>query len=229
MRPAPSPAIDLDSPEVQAFSLRGRVAASPPIEGELREGIGARASVTGSPAPTFEAEPSLREEPVVDDPWRHVAVKIPAVSGQKLSEIADLRCSKRTRVALELLQGPLRELARAHRAGEYPPLRRVTSGVLAFWGVSYPAARPGRRSALYCRCEGCCEGANPRPVAGAGNRCAVPERSSSQTIVKVFLCISDQNDRQSPRKVHSERAIEDFRQIHSPLFNQGIKFAVGYD
>lgn len=129
MRPAPSPAIDLDSPEVQAFSLRGRVAASPPIEGELREGIGARASVTGSPAPTFEAEPSLREEPVVDDPWRHVAVKIPAVSGQKLSKIADLRCSKRTRVALELLQGPLRELARAHRAGEYPPLRRVTSGV----------------------------------------------------------------------------------------------------
>jgi hypothetical protein len=129
LRPAPAPAIDLDSPEVQAFSLRGRVAASPPIEGELQEGIDARASVTGSPAPTFGAEPSLREEPVVDDPWRHVAVKIPAVSGQKLSEIADLRCSKRTRVALELLQGPLRELARAHRAGEYPSLRRITSGV----------------------------------------------------------------------------------------------------
>jgi hypothetical protein len=129
LRPAPSPAIDLDSPEVQAFSLRGRGAASPPIEGELQEGIDASAYVTGSSKPTFEAEPSLREEPVVDDPWRHVAVKIPAVSGRKLSEIADLRCSKRTRVALELLQGPLRELARAHRAGEYPPLRRVTSGV----------------------------------------------------------------------------------------------------
>ena len=31
------------------------------------------------------------------DPWRYVAVKLPAISGRKLSEIADLRCSKRTR------------------------------------------------------------------------------------------------------------------------------------
>ena len=51
------------------------------------------------------------------------------MNGRKLSEIADLRCSKRTRVALELLQRPLRALARDHRAGECPPLRRVSAGV----------------------------------------------------------------------------------------------------
>ena len=40
-----------------------------------------------------------------------LAIKLPAVSGRKLSEIADLRCSKRTRIVLELLDQPLRELA----------------------------------------------------------------------------------------------------------------------
>jgi hypothetical protein len=69
------------------------------------------------------------------DPWRHVAIKLPAVSGRKLGEIADRRCSKRTRVVLELLEGPLRQLARSHRDAEYPPLRRVTAGV-ARAGVS---------------------------------------------------------------------------------------------
>ena len=82
-----------------------------------------------SQAPAPGREPSLPDDFVVHDPWRHVAVKLPAVSGRKLSEVADLRCSKRTRVALEVLRGPLRDLARAHRAGEYPPLRRVSAGV----------------------------------------------------------------------------------------------------
>ena len=74
---------------------------------------------------------SLRCEMIlsVDDAWRYVAVKLPSLSGRKLSEIADLRCSKRTRVAIELLQRPLRDLARDHRAGERPPLRRVSVGV----------------------------------------------------------------------------------------------------
>jgi hypothetical protein len=130
LRPAPSPIVNLDSPEVQAFSLRGRVAASPSIVAETGEGPRSLASPAAPVAPAAEAEPSMvDDEAVVDDPWRHVALKLPAVSGRKLSEIADLRCSKRTRVALELLQHPLRSLAGAHRAGEYPPLRRVTAGV----------------------------------------------------------------------------------------------------
>ena len=78
-------------------------------------------------APRLES--SQRDDPVVDDPWRYAAIKLPSLSGRKLSEIADLRCSKRTRVALELLQRPLRELARDHRAGECPLLRRVSAGV----------------------------------------------------------------------------------------------------
>lgn len=129
LRPAPSPAVDLDSPEVQAFSLRGRVTVPPLIEGGTGEGDRAVTPADRSPASAPESETSLLDEPVVDDPWRYVAIKLPAVSGRKLSEIADLRCSKRTRVALELLQRPLQDLARAHRSGEYPPLRRVSAGV----------------------------------------------------------------------------------------------------
>jgi len=124
LRPASSPAIDLDSPEVQAFSLRGRVTVPPSVEDGAGEGILAPAR---SPTPAPGLAP--RADPADDDPWRYVAVKLPAVSGRKLSEIADLRCSKRTRVALELLQRPLRALARDHRAGECPPLRRVSAGV----------------------------------------------------------------------------------------------------
>jgi len=125
LRPAPSPEIDLDSPAVQAFSLRGRVTVPPSVEDRAGEG----ARTMAPPAPALGQEPSLADDLVLDDPWRHVAVKLPAVSGRKLSEVADLRCSKRTRVALEVLRGPLRDLARAHRTGEYPPLRRVSAGV----------------------------------------------------------------------------------------------------
>ena len=75
-----------------------------------------QARLPATPAPGL----ALRVDPADDDPWRYVAVKLPAVNGRKLSEIADLRCSKRTRVALELLQRPPRALARDHRAGESP-------------------------------------------------------------------------------------------------------------
>lgn len=123
LRPAPPPAIDLDSPEVQAFSLRGRVTVPPSVENITDKQP--RTIAPTAPA----AQPLQIDEPPVDDPWRYVAVKLPTVSGRKLSEIADLRCSKRTRIAIEVLQGPLRDLARAHRAGEHPPLRRVSVGV----------------------------------------------------------------------------------------------------
>jgi hypothetical protein len=135
LRPAPSPEIDLDSSEVQAFSLRGRVTVPPSVEDGTGEGARAVAPPAPSPAPPLGREPSLPDGLVLDDPWRHVAVKLPAISGRKLSEIADLRCSKRTRVALEVLRGPLRDLAHAHRTGEYPPLTRVSAGV-ARSGVS---------------------------------------------------------------------------------------------
>ena len=129
LRPAPSPEIDLNSPEVQAFSLRGRVTVPPLVEdgrggGVLALGIQARSPML---APRFKS--AQRDDLVVDDPWRYAAIKLPTPSGRKLSEIADLRCSKRTRVALELLQRPLRELARDHRAGQCPLLRRVSAGV----------------------------------------------------------------------------------------------------
>jgi hypothetical protein len=128
LRPASPPAIDLDSPEVQAFSLRGRVTVPPSVENITGEQPRAMTPTARSPAPAAE-EPSMIDKPAVEDLWRYVAVKLPTVSGRKLSEIADLRCSKRTRIAIEVLQGPLRELARAHRAGEYPPLRRVSAGI----------------------------------------------------------------------------------------------------
>ena len=129
LRPAPSPAIDLDSPEVQAFSLRGRVTVPPSIvDGTGEQAVRATAPAEGSLAPTPSPDLSLLDD-LVDDPWRHVAVKLPAMSGRKLSEIADLRCSSATRVRFEHLHRPLRDLARAHRAGEYPPLRRVSAGV----------------------------------------------------------------------------------------------------
>ena len=129
LRPAPSPAIDLESPEVQAFSLRGRVSVPAPAEGRT---VG---DTSASPELAPEPEAAAIDDAVLTDPWRYVAVKLPAVSGHKLSEIADLRCSKRTRVALELLERPLRDLARDHRLGTCPPLRRVSAGV-ARSGVS---------------------------------------------------------------------------------------------
>ena len=129
LRPAPSPRIDLESREVQAFSLRGRVSVQPPA----KDGTIGDTAATPGVTPEFEA--SAIYDAVLSDPWRYVAVKLPAVSGRKLSEIADLRCSKRTRVALELLERPLRDLARDHRTGGCPPLRRVSTGA-ARSGVS---------------------------------------------------------------------------------------------
>jgi hypothetical protein len=131
LRSAPTPAIDLESPEVRAFSLRGRAALGSPQEAGIRADDGQNrlklSSLIVSPSIA-----STAADEITDDPWRHVAVKLPTMSGRKLSEIADLRCSKRTRVAVELLERPLRELASDHRAGDFPPLRRVSAGVSRF-------------------------------------------------------------------------------------------------
>jgi len=129
LRPAPSPEIDLDSPEVQTFSLRGRVSMGPTDPSRVLMPAAGSSSVANERESPFVGHGDM------DDPWRYVAVKLPAVTGQKLSAIADLRCSKRTRVALEVLDHPLRELARNHRAGACPPLPRVSAGT-ARSGVS---------------------------------------------------------------------------------------------
>jgi hypothetical protein len=50
LRPAQSPEIDLDSPEVQAFSLRGRVTVPPLVEEGIGEGALALALQARSPA-----------------------------------------------------------------------------------------------------------------------------------------------------------------------------------
>ena len=126
-RPAPSPEIDLESPEVQAFSLRGRISMEPAEPSRLITPV-------ATIAPN-QVELALVDHDTADDPWRYVAVKLPAVTGRKLSAIADLRCSKRTRVALEVLDRPLRELAGNHRAGSCPPLPSVSAGTARF-GVS---------------------------------------------------------------------------------------------
>jgi hypothetical protein len=129
LRPASSPKVDLESPQVHAFSLRGRISVPPSQVDPLHEPPNAPITLAN------EAQPALLEHGASDDPWRYVAVKLPAVSGWKLSEIADLRCSKRTRVALELLDRPLRELAANHRTGTCPILSRVSAGT-ARSGVS---------------------------------------------------------------------------------------------
>src|SRR5277367_2897333 len=76
LRPASSPAIDLDSPEVQAFSLRGRVTVPPSVEDGTGEGARAIAPPVPSLASALGPEPSLPDDLVLDDPWRHVAVKL---------------------------------------------------------------------------------------------------------------------------------------------------------
>jgi hypothetical protein len=94
--------------------------------------------MAGASAPVTvrsRVESGQLDDAILDDPWRYVAVKLPALSGRKLSEIADLRCSKRTRVALELLEPLLRDLARSHRGGACPLLQRVSAGI-ARSGVS---------------------------------------------------------------------------------------------
>jgi hypothetical protein len=122
LRPAPSPEVDLESPQVHAFSLRGRISVPLSQADRLHEPTDLPITLAN------EAQPALLEYSTPDDPWQYVAVKLPAVTGRKLSEIADLRCSKRTRVALELLDRPLRELAAHHRTGTCPILSRVSAG-----------------------------------------------------------------------------------------------------
>lgn len=113
------PVIDPDNAAALAYTLRGRTAAAeagPPKEIEPQGQGGTR---LGSRSDVTEA---------VDDEVGHVSVKLPPDVSRKLSAIADRRGSKRTRVALEVLEQPLRSLAAQHRAGQFPNLPKVVSG-----------------------------------------------------------------------------------------------------
>ena len=117
-RPARSPEVDLESPQVHAFSLRGKISMLPSRTDRLMN------------QPTRPSDwrmmPSRRfwnmALPIIHGGTSGSAAP---VSGRKLSEIAYFRCSKRTRIVLELLDQPLRELAANYRTGACPILSRV--------------------------------------------------------------------------------------------------------
>lgn len=113
------PLIDPDSADALAYTLRGRTAAA---EAGTPGQIGPQAEGDTPQVPKPDAENALDEE------GGHVSVKLPPDVSRKLSAIADRRGSKRTRVAIEVLEQPLRSLAAQHRAGQFPNLPKVVSG-----------------------------------------------------------------------------------------------------
>lgn len=113
------PAINPNSADALAYALRGRSAT---IEAWTPEKPGMPADVSGPLMPKPEAK--NRE----DEGVGHISVKLPPEVSRKLSAIADRRGSKRTHVALEVLEPQLRDLAAQHRAGRFPDLPKVVSG-----------------------------------------------------------------------------------------------------
>jgi hypothetical protein len=112
--------------------------AAEPSSGPVHGGHAGAVSIMPRPAPILRAvgegyqAPAAPERlPAVETEggdYRHVAVKLPPSTGRQLSEIADRRGSKRTHAALEALAEPLRALAAAHRAGEFPSVQKVSAG-----------------------------------------------------------------------------------------------------
>jgi hypothetical protein len=113
------PAIDPDSADALAYALRGRSAT---LEAGMPGNPGMPADVSGPSTPAPEAKDGVDEE------VGHISVKLPPEISRKLSAIADRRGSKRTHVALEVLEPQLRDLAAQHRAGRFPELPKVVSG-----------------------------------------------------------------------------------------------------
>ena len=113
------PVINPDSADAIAYTLLGRSATA---EVGTTEGEAGRAGNIEPSAPSEVADGAAVED------VGHVSVKLPPDVSRKLSAIADRRGSKRTHVALEVLEPLLRELATQHRAGHFPELPKVVSG-----------------------------------------------------------------------------------------------------
>src|SRR3954451_8511451 len=67
LRPAPSPEVDLESPQVHAFSLRGRISVLPSQADLPNEPTNPSITLAN------EAQPALLGHSASDDPWRYVA------------------------------------------------------------------------------------------------------------------------------------------------------------
>lgn len=113
------PVINPDSADAIAYTLLGRSATAEAVSTGEETG---RAGNIASSATSQDADNVAVED------MGHVSVKLPPDVSRKLSAIADRRGSKRTHVALEVLEPLLRELATQHRAGRFPDLPKVVSG-----------------------------------------------------------------------------------------------------
>lgn len=144
IEPTAIPAIDPESIDALAFSMRGRTnTASEPA------GRGAAVALAPTEPPLTETarnEPDTaggeraarglihvsHAEPPADGEIGQglISIKLPPEVGRQLAAIADRRGSKRTLIAIEALSEPLRALAAAHRAGDFPELPKIVSGTV---------------------------------------------------------------------------------------------------
>jgi hypothetical protein len=145
---APIPDIDPDAAATVAFSLRGRVSdtgpggqrvvppdptAAGPLPAHAAERHTAGTAMTGTHEPHEAAtapDVAAADSGASAIGTELISVKLPPDAGRQLAAIADRRGSKRTLVAIEVLSGPLRALADAHRAGEFPELPKIISGTV---------------------------------------------------------------------------------------------------
>ena len=133
------PAIDPDSSDARAFSLRGR--ANPGSD----EQEGRAVDWTHQPPPIITDRPpdlppdtrrstdhpsDQHDASYSEETPSLISIKLPPDVGRQLAAIADRRGSKRTLIAIEALSEPLRALAAAHRAGDFPELPKIVSGTV---------------------------------------------------------------------------------------------------
>ncbi|MEO8715580.1 MAG: hypothetical protein ABI369_11250 [Acetobacteraceae bacterium] len=109
-----------------------QTALSPVERPTAAETVRNLADPPGSDQPVPSPSYAFRGEPPADGESGHglVSIKLPPDVGRQLAAIADRRGSKRTFIAIEALSEPLRALAAAHRAGDYPELPKIVSGTV---------------------------------------------------------------------------------------------------
>lgn len=143
--PSAIPAIDPESPDTLAFSMQGR--ASTAVSAGTVTPEHAAAEVARNQG-SVELRPESRDPDLIrqqlaadagagvdpiaesDSGYGLISIKLPPDVGRQLAAIADRRGSKRTLIAVEVLSEPLRALAAAHRAGEFPELPKIVSGTV---------------------------------------------------------------------------------------------------